>query len=53
MHQRIQDAGWTYVNTRGTQRVYEKNGKRYSIPFHGSGSIAPKTRKRIEKLFDL
>ncbi len=50
-HQKVKKAGWKHVNTRGDLRIYEKNGEKYPIPFHDSGSIAPKALKRLKKLF--
>lgn len=48
-HKIITRQGWVKVRSSGSHFVYEKNGKRYVVPFHGSGEIPEGLKIKIEK----
>lgn len=48
-HRIIIRQGWAMIRKSGSHVIYEKNGKRYPVPFHGSGEIAEGLRLKIEK----
>ena len=36
LHKRVRKNGWKYVKAEGSHYIYEKNGKYYPVPYHGS-----------------
>lgn len=50
-HRRIQrsKSGWEYVGAEGSHYIYEKDGRRYPVPYHGSKEIGEGLRKKIAK----
>ncbi len=48
-HRAIVRQGWIEVRKSGSHVIYEKNGKRYPVPFHGSKEIPEGLRLKIEK----
>jgi mRNA interferase HicA len=49
LHKRVKKAGWKYLNAEGSHYIYEKEGKRYPVPFHGSKEVPTGTLRKIEK----
>jgi mRNA interferase HicA len=48
-HRFLRRKGWKHVRTSGSQYIYEKDGKTYPIPYHGSKEMGEGLRKRIMK----
>ncbi|MDP2807367.1 MAG: type II toxin-antitoxin system HicA family toxin, partial [bacterium] len=42
-------SGFELLRSKGSHRIYFKNGKRLVIPFHGSRILHPKIVKQILK----
>lgn len=36
LHRKVKRSGWKYVKAEGSHYIYEKNGKYYPVPFHGT-----------------
>ncbi|SDE69394.1 type II toxin-antitoxin system HicA family toxin [Riemerella columbipharyngis] len=45
-HRKIKKNGWVKVRSEGSHYIYEKNGKTYPVPFHGSKEIGEGLRKK-------
>ena len=46
----IKSKKWWYVAAEGSHYIYEdKNGTRYSVPYHGAKEIPEPLRKKIVK----
>jgi mRNA interferase HicA len=52
-HRLIKKNGWRHIRTEGSHYIYEKKGKTYPVPFHGSKEIGEGLRKKIIKELDL
>ena len=48
-HRLVKDNGWELVRTKGSHYIYQKDGKTYPVPFHGSKEIGEGLRKKISK----
>jgi predicted RNA binding protein YcfA (HicA-like mRNA interferase family) len=40
-------AGYALIRSKGSHRIYIKNGKRVVIPFHAGKSLHPKIAKEV------
>jgi predicted RNA binding protein YcfA (HicA-like mRNA interferase family) len=40
-------AGFLWLRSKGSHRVYFKGGRRVVVPFHGTGTLHPKIVKQI------
>lgn len=49
MHRRIRRNGWVHVRTEGSHYIYEKDGRTYPVPYHGSKEIGKGLEKKIIK----
>ncbi|WP_205513643.1 type II toxin-antitoxin system HicA family toxin [Longitalea arenae] len=49
LHRLIKRNGWVHIRTEGSHYIYEKDGKRYPVPNHGSKEIGKGLQKKIEK----
>ncbi len=51
IHRRIRHSksGWEYVGAEGSHYIYEKDGRRYPVPYHGAKEIGEGLRKKIMK----
>ena len=47
LHRRIIKNGWTHIRTSGSHYLYEKDGRTYPVPFHGSKEIGKGLEKKI------
>jgi mRNA interferase HicA len=43
-HRGIKKNGWRHIRTDGSHYIYEKNGRTYPVPFHGTKMIGSKTK---------
>ncbi len=48
-HRVIKKNGWRLMKAEGSHYIYEKNGKNYPVPFHGTKEIGEGLRKKIIK----
>lgn len=48
-HRFIRRNGWFHIRTSGSHYIYEKNGRPYPVPFHGSKEMNEGLRKKIAK----
>ncbi|MGV4528770.1 type II toxin-antitoxin system HicA family toxin [Ornithobacterium rhinotracheale] len=46
-HRKIKKNGWQLLRISGSHYIYEKNGKTYPVPFHGSKEMNEGLRKKI------
>ncbi|MFN4146195.1 MAG: type II toxin-antitoxin system HicA family toxin [Runella sp.] len=53
LHRLIQKNGWVMIRSSGSHYIYEKNGKTYPVPFHGSKEVFEPLRKKIVKEMNL
>ena len=49
LHRKVRKNGWKYVKAEGSHYIYEKGGKFYPVPFHGSREIGTGLAKKIVK----
>lgn len=42
-------SGWKYIGAAGSHYIYERDGVRYPVPFHGAKEIGEGLRKKIMK----
>ena len=40
-------AGFVWLRSKGSHRIYAKGGRRVVVPFHGSATLHPKAVKEI------
>lgn len=48
-HRMISKQGWVIIRQTGSHRVYEKNGAKVVVPFHGSKEIPKGLQVKLEK----
>ena len=48
-HRRIRKSksGWVYIGAEGSHYIYEKDGRRYPVPYHGSKEIVRGYEKKL------
>lgn len=52
-HRKIRKNGWRFIKAEGSHYIYEKGGKYYPVPFHGSKEIGEGLHKKITKEMEL
>jgi predicted RNA binding protein YcfA (HicA-like mRNA interferase family) len=40
-------AGFVWLRSKGSHRIYAKDGRRVVVPFHGSATLHPKIVKQV------
>jgi mRNA interferase HicA len=53
LHRKVKRNGWRFVKAEGSHYFYEKNGRYYSVPFHGSKEVGTGIAKKIIKAMEL
>lgn len=48
-HRWIKRNGWKHIRTTGSHYIYEKEGRTYPVPYHGSKEMYEPLRKKIIK----
>lgn len=48
-HKNISRQGWVKVRQSGSHIIYDKNGLRIPVPYHGSKEIPEGLRLRLQK----
>ena len=49
LHRFILRNGWQHIRTAGSHYIYEKNGRTYPVPFHGTHEVGKGLEKKIRK----
>lgn len=49
LHKLILTNGWRIVRQNGSHIIYEKNGVRYTVPFHGSKEVGTGIEKKFKR----
>ena len=45
-HRSLRKNGWNHIRTSVSHYIYEKDGRTYPIPYHGSKEIGEGLRKK-------
>jgi mRNA interferase HicA len=53
LHKLIKRNGWVHIRTKGSHYIYEKEGRREAVPYHGSKEAAEGLRKSLIKKMEL
>ena len=40
-------AGFRWLRSKGSHRIYERSGRRIVVPFHGGATLHPKIIKQV------
>lgn len=49
LHKLIQNQGWKIRRQTGSHVIYEKDGRTYPVPYHGSKEVAKGLELKIKK----
>ncbi|WP_152266926.1 type II toxin-antitoxin system HicA family toxin [Agriterribacter humi] len=49
LHRLILKNGWEHIRATGSHYIYEKDGVRYPVPYHGSHEVGKGLEKKIKK----
>ena len=47
LHRKVKKNGWIHIRTKGSHYIYEKNGRTYPVPYHGSKEMGKGIEKKI------
>ena len=53
LHQLILKNGWFFLRASGSHYIYQKEGRRYPVPYHGSKEVGKGIEKKIKKEMNL
>jgi predicted RNA binding protein YcfA (HicA-like mRNA interferase family) len=45
-------AGFVWLRSKGSHRIYAKGGRRVVVPFHGNAALHPKVIKQVIAAID-
>lgn len=48
-HRLVKKNDWRLLKIEGSHYIYEKNGKKYPVPFHGSKELGKGLEKKMKK----
>ena len=48
-HRLVRKNGWLHIRTEGSHYIYEKEGRRYPVPFHGAKEVPTGLQKKMMK----
>lgn len=48
-HKLVKKNGWNYLGAEGSHYIYEKNGRRYPVPFHGAKELGKGLEMKMRK----
>ena len=48
-HRLVKKNGWAYEKSEGSHYIYEKNGQRYPVPYHGAKEIGKGLERKMKK----
>lgn len=49
LHRLIKRNGWKLIRVKGSHYIYEKDGRTYPAPYHGSDEVGKGIEKAIKK----
>jgi predicted RNA binding protein YcfA (HicA-like mRNA interferase family) len=49
LHRKIKRNGWIFVKAEGSHHIYQKQGRSYPVPYHGSKEIGKGLEMKIIK----
>jgi mRNA interferase HicA len=49
LHRLIRRWGWQHIRTEGSHYIYEKDGRTFPVPFHGSKEVGKGLELKIKK----
>lgn len=49
LHKLIKRKGWVLIRSKGSHYIYEKNGKRIPVPYHGSAEVAKGLQNTLKR----
>jgi len=53
LHRKIKRNGWAHLKTEGSHYIYQKEGKKYPVPYHGAKEVGMGLLKKMIKEMDL
>lgn len=48
-HKLVKKNGWNYLEAEGSHYIYEKEGRRYPVPFHGPKELGKGLEMKMKK----
>lgn len=48
-HRKVKKNGWRYIKSEGSHYIYEKDGLKYPVPYHGSKEVPEGLRKKDDE----
>ena len=48
-HRKVKRNGWVHIRTDGSHYSYQKDGRTFSVPYHGSKEMGKGLEKKISK----
>lgn len=52
-HRKVKRNGWIYIKAEGSHYIYEKEGRKYPVPYHGSKEMGKGLVSKIIKEMQL
>jgi mRNA interferase HicA len=49
LHKLIRKKGWSLLRVKGSHYIYEKDGRTYPVPFHGTKEMGKGIELKIKK----
>ncbi|QIL41011.1 type II toxin-antitoxin system HicA family toxin [Pedobacter sp. HDW13] len=49
LHRLIGRNGWKYLKAEGSHYIYEKDGRKYPVPYHGAKEVGKGLETKIKK----
>jgi mRNA interferase HicA len=49
LHRLVKKNDWLHIRTKGSHYIYEKDGRTYPVPYHGSKEVGKGLEKKIIK----
>lgn len=53
LHRLIKRNGWIHIKTEGSHYIYEREGIKVPVPYHGSKEVGYGLYKKLEKEMNL
>ncbi|TDE16572.1 type II toxin-antitoxin system HicA family toxin [Dyadobacter psychrotolerans] len=47
-HRLVRKNGWLHIRTEGSHYIYEKQSRRYPVPFHGAKEVPTGLQKKMK-----
>ena len=52
-HRLVKRNGWNFIKAEGSHYIYEKDGKKYPVPYHGAKELGKGLEKKMKKAMKL